>query len=353
MNRTRTISFLCALLVATTLPTAGRDDPVSFSLDLQPFGYIVEKPGRMVTDSTDLAFLSDDLLLVVLNQREWKKAVEPSLTDAPPAKLLLFDLNTRKVLKTSLLNVEKTWNSVLAVNDKRFVLLNEAGLQLCSSDLRCGSPLRTSGPVFVSPRGTRIAVGGNAQTSQTLLDAKTLQQIDRFAWNKPSVIPGDSTLIVRYGEKLFVRAPGYQDRPLSFGGLGVWPDARFLNDETLSAFDYGSRSAVVGRLDGSILYRIPVKEPWNAEILSSASGSRFCIHEFGYTRWNSIVNFLDIDNGRPANLQTMRVFDVPSGKEVLHMEWDPRPYVVNPALSPSGHWLAAVQSGTLKIINVP
>ncbi len=107
--------------------------------------------------------------------------VEKLFSDQPPSKLLLFDISHKSLLKSSQMSVEKAAGSVKAIRDGQFVLLNQSGLLLCSRDLECGPPLQTPGPLFVSPQGTRIAVGGNGRTEQKLLDASTLKELEHFS----------------------------------------------------------------------------------------------------------------------------------------------------------------------------
>src|SRR5439155_20270979 len=111
------------------------------------------------------------------------------------------------------------------------------------------------------------------------------------------------------------------------------------------------------KLDGSILFRRLAKARWRvSELSTAASASRFCFHEAGYMTFNSLVNFLDIDSGRPFNFETVGVISADSGKPLLDLRWDPRPYVgplSSPALSPDGHSLAVVHGGFLEVYRAP
>jgi hypothetical protein len=129
-----------------------------------------------------------------------------------------------------------------------------------------------------------------------------------------------------------------------------------LNDNDIADF-VSAQSLAVARLDGTILYSKPVKQRWHlSEILTTASGSRFCLHEAGYTKLNSVINSLDIDSGRPFNTQTLTVFETESGQTVLKLEWDPRPYIgplSSPVLSPDGHSLAVMRGTFLEVYRIP
>jgi hypothetical protein len=326
----------------------------SFQQDLHPFGFLTQAKGQIIGSFTDVAFLSDDLVLVTINTKTYGP-VEPLLTDQPPSKLLLFDLKQKAIVKTAEMPVEKAEGSVRAVSDGRFVLLNEAGLNVCSRDLECRLVTGTRGPMFVSPKGTKIAVGGNGRTEQRLLDATTFAEIARFPWNGPTVIPGDTALLLRTNNKLYVRSPSEADRELPITGFGVWPDARFVSDKRVAGFE-SDKVLAVAETTGTTVFRLPVGHRWYvSQVTPSGSGWRFCFHEAGYTILNSIVNFLDIDSGRPANTESVRVISVQSGKTVLELEWDPRPYVgllSEPALSPAGNKVAIVRGGFLQVIQL-
>jgi len=86
--------------------------------------------------------------------------------------------------------------------------------------------------------------------------------------------------------------------------------------------------------------------------LTMTSGTRFGIYEHGYTRLNSAVNFLDIDEGRPENVQRVRVIDLSSGDEVSRFEWDPRSRSIKPAIAPDGHHIVRVKGGVLEVLQV-
>jgi hypothetical protein len=223
--------------------------------------------------------------------------------------------------------------------------------------LECRKAIDSRDPLFVSPRGTRIAVGGNGQTTQRVLETNSLKEVGEFAWNEARAIPGDDGILLEKKGKSYLRMSDSSERQLPFINLGVfWPDARFLNDKELAGF-VSTDSLAVMRLDGTLLYQKPVTQLWRLnEILPTASGSRFCFHEAGYTTLNSIVNFLDIENTRPFNTQTITVFETESGRPVFRSEWDPRPYVGplgSPALSPDAHELAVMHDSHLEVYRIP
>jgi hypothetical protein len=356
-HNARGLVVLCMVPIFTAVVANGgpaQPRPL-FRQDLHPFGFLTEDSRRIVANYADLNFLSDDLVLVTVNNKIFGP-VEKADSDQPPSKLLLFDVSHKSLLKSLEMPVEKNAGSVKAIRDRQFALLNESGLRICSSDLECGLPLATHGPLFVSPAGTRIAAGGNGRTEQKLLDAASLKEIGRFPGINQEVIPGDGGLLIRQRGKIYVRLPGQSDQQLSFGGLGVWPEARFINDTTIADFE-SDKALAIARIDGTILFRVPVRARSHArETVTAASGSRFCYYEAGYTAGNSFVNFLDIDSGRPLNFEQVKVLSIDSGKSLLELHWDPRPYIGPlsiPALSPNGRRLAVIRHGFLEVFEVP
>jgi hypothetical protein len=352
---TRAVCFIAIALTGTPSNGSPPEQKQIFHQDLRPFGFITEARGRIVADYTNLNFLTDNLILVTINNRVFGP-VEKSLSDQPVAKLLLFDISQSRLVKTAEVAVEKSTHSVSALENGRFAVLNETGLRACSRELDCGSPLATGGPLFVSPQGTKIAVGGDGQKEQTLLDGITLKELARYPYENPSIIPGDGALLVARDRKVYARVSGQLDRQLPFEGLNGWPTARFINHDTVAGFESDTALAVT-KLDGIILFRVPVQSRWQvSEVAPSASGTRFCFHEGGYTPWNSFVNFLDIDHGRPLNFESVNVMSADSGASLFRLVWDPRPYIgipITPVLSPDGQRLAVIRHGILEIFEIP
>jgi hypothetical protein len=349
--------LICATLFFVTIGAAansGKSAPI-FVQDLHAFGFLTQAKPETAS-YTDVVFLSNETVLVTINQRVFTGPVVYPFEDQPPAKLLLFDIAQGKLIRTAEFPIEKMMLSVRATQNGDFVLLNEAGVHLCSASLECDKQVPSRGPIRVSPKGTRLIVGGNGRTGQKLLDSATLDELDRFpAGHELEVVPGDAALLLWSRGDLRIRSSGESDRPIPFGRSGFPPEARFLNDHTIAGFE-SNTTLSVATAGGKILYSIPVQTRWNlARLVSSPSGIRFCFHEAGYTRWNSVVNFLDIDSGRPLNFERVTVLDTDSGRVVLKLEWDPRPYegdLTDPALSPDGYKLAVIRKGRLEVFDI-
>lgn len=298
-------------------------------VDLRPYGFPDYHKDRHIVDYTGVQFLSDNLVLVSLNKHVHMSPQEPLFTDEPPSKLLLFDVGQERLVLTAEYRVEKAGSSVLATQNGQFVVLNQAGVHVCNSDLSCGAPFTTKGPIRVLPGGTQLLVGGNGQTEVDLLDASTLRVLS---------------------------SPAPRSLEMDFMGGGILLDGgELINNSTVAETGKGDvREMPVKAVDGRTLYRVPVTAQYETTVVANRTGSRFCAVEESYTRWNKIVNFLDIDTGRPPNFARVRVFDTPSGKQLFEMQWDPRPSLVRPpALSPDGHRLALIRHSELEVFEIP
>jgi len=328
-------------------------DVASAKLDLHDFGYRLNGATTVFADYSDLSFLSDDILLISINQRSFGP-VEPTFADTPESTIVVFDVKRASVTATGKMSVEKMPGSVQAISRERFAVLNEKGLQFCSKNLRCeSSVVQTTGPMFVSSQGKRIAVGGNRRTSTSVIDTESLKQLARFEWKIfPQIIPGDEATLVDRDNRIILQRPGMEEVLLHIDAKGTFPEFRFLNQGIVACLDHDASDVVVIGLDGKQIRRYRVEKAWRTGFLPTSSGTRFGIYEHGYTALNSLANFLDIDEGRPQDFQRVRVIDISSGNEVFRLEWDPRPHLIKPALSPSGHRLARVRAGILEVFQV-
>jgi hypothetical protein len=331
------------------------EPPSTFRVDLRPYGFVTKIPVHAAAGYTNINFLSDDLVLVTVNNRLFGP-LDRTFSDLPPSKFLLFEVSQNRFLKSIDMPLEKYPGSVKAVADGRFVILTKTGLQLCTRDLECRPPLPARGPLLVSPAGTRIAVVGNGNTDQVLLDGKTLNELARYARGNPSIVPCDGAILAIKDRKVYFRGSGQADRQLPFEDASVNPSARCINRKTVADFESNKKLAVAS-MDGHVLFRVPVRARWQMpEVVTSASETRFCFYEKGYTARNTFVNFLDIDEGRPVNFESISVMSTDSGKKLFELQWDPRPdarILTRPALSPDGRKIAVIRHGILEIFQIP
>jgi hypothetical protein len=333
---------------------ANRGPSPAFRQDLRKWGFATDATD-VAANYTDINFLTDDLLLVnTATQREFPPV--ESLPDQIASKLLLFNLLTGNLVKTATFPVDKSSQSVRATQNGQFVVLNLSGVHACSVDLSCSTTFSTSGPLLVSPGGTRLLVGGYGRSEERVLDSKTLRELSHFAsrLGRPVQI-GDHLLLID-GDQVVDESTGKPCQ--SFFATDA--DAQFLNDDTLAGYANrmnGPSKVVVRRLSGTIVYQIALDSEWqDTRLITSTSGRRFCVDERGYTRW-SLPHLLGYGGGSVHyNFERVRVFDTDSGRELFDLEWDPRPYtggLVAPALSPNGHHIGIVRHGSLEVFNVP
>jgi hypothetical protein len=307
------------------------------------------------SQTIQIYFLSNDLLVISINQRSFGP-VEKTNADIPESTIVVFDVKRASVTTRGKIAVEKIWGSVQAINRERFAVLNEKGLQFCDQNLTCEFIAPTRGPMFVSPQGKRVAVGGNALTAQTVIDTESLKGAGVFErsgklFQRVMVIPGDGAMLVDPNSRVIVQRSGADDVPLNVDSQ-AFDEFRFLNPGSLACLDQAASEVVVFGTDGKQIRRYKVAKAWRTGFLPTASGTRFGIYEHGYTRLNSVVNFLDIDDGRPENFQRVRVVDISSGDEISRFEWDPQSRVIKPAISPDGHRIARVRGGVLEVLQV-
>jgi hypothetical protein len=349
--------FLAAGTVLTLTGAAQRSlipDPI-FREDLHAYDYPRKLPHQSLADYTDLAFLSDNLILVSINERFFTGPVEPLSTDKPASRLLVFDISQKALVKTADLSVEKFMGSVRATHDGKFVALAGPTLRLCSQNLECDPPILIpgNGPLFVSPRGTRVMAGGNAQNEQKLLDADSFRTLKHFAFGQ-AAMPGDTAVLATRGNQLYLLQDDAHDKLLNFHGGGLRLNAQFLSDDVFATYE-NDRTFVGVDLDGTIRYRISILPQWSGtDIVPAASGSRFCIHQQAYKVRGSKLSVGDYPK-TTSHVDIYRIFDTHSGNELFHFEWDPRPYIstlVAPAISPNGHRLAVIRRGYLEIFEL-
>jgi len=369
--------FLLFVVLFITVGWAGAQDrnkPL-FKQDLQSLGYKFKYGNEQLVNSTDLAFLSEDLLLVSvreLTREELHYTVLPSgvaMYDNPSgastsptslSTLFLFNVTDTKAMRSAKLPVRKIDRSIWPGTTGNFLMLSGYGLQRCSSDFVCTKPHPTDGPLYVSPTGNTSVVGGSQFTEQQLVDSESLATVKSFPPRQPKIIPGNVGFVLE-DQKAVIRMPGSQDVDPGLVGSHTFPETRFVTTNTVIGVKMHSiaeGTAAVVNVDGTMLYEIPVKDAWrgHTHFIPCASGSRFAITELYYTRVNSMVNFFDIGDTRAYNRARIRVFDVASGKQVFELSWDPRGYRgenILPALSPSGRRLALIRKGELRIFQIP
>jgi hypothetical protein len=358
------VGLVCALMLVLPVAAQKRPKPI-FEQDLRQLGYEYQwdnwKRTGVHYQFTDLAFLSDNLLLLSvrevsdaeLNQRP---AIEEALArgempGSQLSRLILFNIEEKRVVRSARLPVRKMDNAIQAAGSEQFLMLSVFGLHLCSAEFVCGAPRSTDGRITASPRGTRVVLHEYRAMDQLLLDVRSLS-VAQTIGRDPEVIPGDRGLLLDNYGKVSARMPGSQDVDLGLESNGVYPEVRFLDETTVIGLK-GEKAAVV-KVDGTIQFQIAVRDAWrgHTRFVPSASGTTFCIAELDKTGFHPF----DIADSRPYNFRRVRVFEVTDGKQLFQIEWDPRDYSgedILPALSPNGRRLAVVRKGKLQVYEIP
>jgi hypothetical protein len=322
--------------------------PVS-ALDLRKYGYHL---ADSIGDFTEIAFLSNDLLVVSVNQRV-NESFMLADADSPKSAVFVMDLKTNGVKRVAEMPIRKSSGSLHAVSEERFAVLTLDGFKLCSRDLKCGPTIHGPPPLLASPRGKRIALGGSGMTRRKVFEVESLREIasledSDFTGFLGVAIPGDSALLVsRSVTSLAILQPGKGASIIEFSRGSDFTKSRFLSDERIIFLDNDSGTAVVCDLDGKELHRYQLEKVYRARFLPTASGTRFGIYEY---------NLPGIEESGPNHFQRVRVMDTQSGNEVGNVQWDLQSdavgSAVTPRLSPSGHLLARVRDGFLEVLPI-
>jgi hypothetical protein len=364
VKRTPKFNLLVSVAVIFLSIACRRSDPTDekpvLRTDLSQFGFS--------TGSTDLAasysslvFLSNDYLLVVINERHWIRSVEQSNTDLPLSRFLLINTKTNSVVRSTFMRAEKELGSVQGSESDRFVIWDESGLELCEAKLTCTQHSVLSGPMIVSPQGTTIAVGGWGWSDQHLLDGASLRELAKYRWNNPALVPGDGVVLLRYeGHKFSIKEGNAPEIAVPLVEAVPneirFPESRFLSHSAIAANETVG-SIVVTDLSARPIHRFGVSESLrDIDIVSCACQNKFAIREERYSPSNSLANFLDIEHTRPYDVEELRVIDVLTGAVEFSLTRDPRPYLPRlpvPVFSPDGHRIALVYRGFLEVYELP
>lgn len=356
---------LLALLIAID-SAQGATERVLCQVNLAQYGFNFDEHSP-VADYSGLTFLSEDMLLVSIVQRQFHSGAQSMFVDSPSSTLLLVDTNQGRVISLADMPIEKWWGAIQFAAGGQFVLWNRSGIQICGSNFKCGSPINGQELRLVSPRGTTAVVLNHRNEVRDdigswgeldVLDVQQTKIVAMFPCRLPDrsfeeIVPGDGVLLISNLINTFLRQPGKQDQRVQFNGKGTFADSRFLGPQTFAYFDWDASQAVIATLGPRELYRLPVQRVWRSGFLTTYKGTRFGLYEHGYTRLNTLLNFLDIDEGRPENFQRVRVFDTSSPNEIAQFNWDPRPHLVKPALSLNGRRLARIRGAVLEVLSVP
>ena len=182
----RVLSWFIVLLVLIK-PAAEAKDKQFFRADLKQFGYI---SGAGPAEYSSLGFLSEDFLLVVVNQRVFGRVEPIRSTDEPPSKLIVFDLNKKQPSRSAVMAVMKSPRAVALLTDGQFIVLSNSFVRICSADLRCDKSLPTKGALDAVDADTLKLLYGEKTFALRDSDASTdgdrsvSTELSSTNWNK-------------------------------------------------------------------------------------------------------------------------------------------------------------------------
>ena len=135
------VSALVLLIASLHAWRAEAKDKLSFQVDLKQFGYVTD-----AAEYSSLGFLSNDLLLVVVNQRLVYR-VQPLTTDSPTSTLIVFDVAKKQMLRSAPITITKAARSVAVLTTGDFLVASDGPISrvqvhiqpgptqyICSSD---------------------------------------------------------------------------------------------------------------------------------------------------------------------------------------------------------------------------
>jgi len=257
-------------------------------IDLTKLGFAKDVKG--LADYTTVGFLSDDLILVAINQRSFND-VDPLFADKPDSTIVIFDISERRAISVARMPLFKGPRAVAPALNKHFLTLTLSEVKLCSTDMQCDRSFPTRGPLWVSWKRDTVVVGGNMRTQRLLLDSQSLMPLE-----------------------------------------DVNQEAARISAEQEVAVGADHR---------------------RVESIANADGHRLMRSEASYTSWNKMMNPLGSLGDRPYNRQQVTVYDQLTSKEMFRLHWDPRPGMpFTPAISPTGHRIAIIVDGTLEVLDI-
>ena len=329
-------------------------------IDLRKYGYRVAGSNTSVLDYTGLDFLSENLVVVGINQRISGNPYFGGAADVDrsSATLIAVDLPSGRIIGPVGVPMLKARDSMKALTGERFAAISARGVLICGSSLDCVSTsILGLSPLLVSPTGGVMAVGGSRRTATKIYDAVTLKELAVYgngvAGALQTVIPGDKAVfLVQGGQGAMHSLDGSLISGFPSPSGSELPSFRFLGLSYAGVFLSDRPRAVVLGLDGVRKYDYPVNRVDRSRFLTCLDGRRFGIYEHGYTVLNALGHLGDVEDTRPENFARLRVLDLASGVEKASVEWDPLSRTTDPALSPNGSKMARIRGGYLEIVAV-
>lgn len=184
----KVLALLVLLIVSFQPQSADAKNKSSFRAKLKHFGYMTDS---YTAEYSSLGFLSDNLLLVTINQ--WvSHGVDPLVTDEPPSTLVVFDLTTKRAVRKASMVVRKSARSVAPLTSGDFLVLSMSDVKVCSAGLRCERSIRTKAvPALDSDSMKSLKLQGGADSFVLRVDdasadgaRKVTAELSSTIWNR-------------------------------------------------------------------------------------------------------------------------------------------------------------------------
>ena len=221
---------------------AANKEILRFSTSPGQYGYDLQNEWISSGRVRNLLFLNDNLLLLTAD-------LESACTDCKTfeARLILIDLS-KNYSVCAFATARNRAGGTVRITGDRFGFLGPEALTICDRNLNCGAQVTAGIPLFASPSGNRIAVGGMFRTQQKLFDSRTMDEIPIGQTGLTDlVIPGDHNLLIEKGDRLYAADNlGLVNAfPIDFDG--TWRQGRFLSGKVFGRFVSKSSEAVVDK----------------------------------------------------------------------------------------------------------
>ena len=175
------VSALVLLIASLHAWSAETKDKPSFQVDLKQFGYVAD-----AAEYSTLGFLSNDLLLVVVNQRVVYR-VQALTTDSPGSTFVVFDVAKKQMLRSAQMTVTNAARSVAVLTTGDFLVASMDDVKLCSSDLRCDKSFPSHGgpPIDLNKARTMTEMDATIRSDDSSVDGtrSVTAELSSTTWN--------------------------------------------------------------------------------------------------------------------------------------------------------------------------
>ncbi len=287
-----------------------------------------------------LIFLNQDEVVIAVNRQGPATSLSP---------VFVLDIPSRRIRARSRFSTNSmNWNPIGRIDDHKFAMSSAEGLLSCTDNLECTKTSDKAGQVFVSPAGKKLVLR-DLRLGHFLFDTiswRLLESLPAETNTGPRghlfhLYPGDSSSVLQDNETATVLRDDNSRAALSgFSANGAAGCCWYLGGQLVTVLSLQPSMLITFDLTGRELYRIPLADPFHTDVVPSCcGGNRFALAESSYSFWNSVTNFMDINNTRQRNVFHLSIFNASTGHLIGESQWDPRPGgAVHLALPQTGIW---------------